>query len=280
MYSGFRLTAAALAFLALWGTGRTWADDQAMSGTMSESELILQSSKLADLDVFNQNNQDDKLGKLENLLIDARTGTVMYGVLDTGVGGHLVVIPWTSLKLRKSPDSDKYWLLLDKTQDQLAGARAFAKDRLRDFADRQFRQNVDRSFGLRNVETGHAGLKSEDIFLSSRLSDLNAQHRGDTSKKLGNLDNLLINAHTGQVLYGILDTGLAGKNIAVPWTAFQLQKSGDDEFFLTLNKTSDDLANAPSFDEDRLANITDSKWQQSVDSFFGVRTAARPHEQQ
>jgi len=78
------------------------------------------------------------------------------------------------------------------------------------------------------------------------------------------------------VWYGILDTGVGGKNIAVPWSALQLQKARNDkDYWLTLDKTQDQLANAPAFNRDR-TDFTDSKWQQDVDTFFGVHTAARP----
>ena len=74
----------------------------------------------------------------------------------------------------------------------------------------------------------------EMTFESSKLSALNVFSRGDTTNRLGSLDNLIIDAHTGRVLYGILDTGLGakvlgtgigGKKIAVPWIAFRLQKN-------------------------------------------------------
>jgi hypothetical protein len=50
--------------------------------------------------------------------------------------------------------------------------------------------------------------------------------------------------------------------------------------WLTLNKSSEDLKNAPVVDKDHMPDFTDSHWRQTVDTFFGVRTVARQPEQQ
>lgn len=83
------------------------------------------------------------------------------------------------------------------------------------------------------------------------------------------------------MLYGVLDTGVGGKNVMVPWTAFQVQKkAGEDHYCFTLNKTQDQLANAPTFDKNHWPDFADSGWQQRVYDFFGVRMAARPGHQE
>jgi hypothetical protein len=43
-----------------------------------------------------------------------------------------------------------------------------------------------------------------------------------------------------------------------------------------LNKTENDLVNAPTFDKNNMPNFTDANWKNTVDNFFGVRTVARP----
>jgi hypothetical protein len=115
------------------------------------------------------------------------------------------------------------------------------------------------------------------IFKSSNLADLQVYNSDNV--KLGKVDDLIINSHTGQVLYGILDTGIMGKNIPVPWMALRLHKNDRGEFSLLLNMSKDQLATAPSLDRKKLPDVTDQKWQQSVDKFFGVRTVARPTEE-
>jgi sporulation protein YlmC with PRC-barrel domain len=245
-------------------------------GTLTEQEMILPSHDLGGLQVYNRDNSNDKLGSLDNLIIDAHSGQVLYGVLKTGLLGKLIPVPWTALGLRRTPDTDNYWMVLNKTRDQLANAPTFDSKRT-DFTNAQWSQSVDNFFGVHTMArpTGTGDLTANQmVFQSSHLSDLAVHNRADNSKKLGSLENLMINAHHGRVLYGILDTGMGGKKIAVPWNAFQVQKKPDSEkYWLTLNKTQDELAAAPAFDKNRVRDLTDSNWQQQIDRFFGVQPA-------
>lgn len=120
-------------------------------------------------------------------------------------------------------------------------------------------------------------LSKELPFKSSNLSGLNVFN--SKSEKLGSLDNLIIDAHTGQVLFGILDTGIGGNKIPVPWSAVRLAKR-DNNFVLLLNMDKGHLASAPTFNDRNMSVFTDARWRQSVDKFFGVRTAARVIEEQ
>jgi len=43
-----------------------------------------------------------------------------------------------------------------------------------------------------------------------------------------------------------------------------------------LNKTSDDLKNAPTIDLKHAPDFTNNQWTRSVNDFFGVRMTARP----
>ena len=47
---------------------------------------------------------------------------------------------------------------------------------------------------------------------------------------------------------------------------------------LTLNKTSEELKNAPTIDKNHMPDFTEMKWKQTVDDFFGVRTLTRQPE--
>lgn len=117
--------------------------------------------------------------------------------------------------------------------------------------------------------------KQDMLFKSSQLSDL--QVFNDQNQDLGSLNNLIIDAQSGQVLYGVLSTGFfTGKTIAVPWSAFRFDKR-DGEHVLLLSKTKDQLTGAPEFDENNMGSLlTSDKWTKTVNDFFGVRTAARP----
>jgi len=172
------LVLASLAMATVWTTGNALAADtmSGQPGKLTEKEMILQSSKLSDLNVYNRDDQNAKLGNLDNLIINAHTGQVLYGILDTGLGGKLVPVPWTALQLYKSASEDKYWLTLAKTQDQLANAPTFDSNHWPDFKNSPWQQSVEKFFGVRTVAKPQdsGGLTANQmIFQSSQLSDLN-----------------------------------------------------------------------------------------------------------
>ena len=280
----FFLTLAALA-LGTWAGSSALAAETTASEqrSIAESKMIFESRDLTGLKVYSGQDMKKKLGSLDNLLINAHTGDVMFGVLHTGIGGSYIAVPWNVLQIHKTANKDRYWLGLNKTEDDLANAPTFNKNHWPDFAaNSPWIRSVDAFFGVRTVAKpmampGPGELSvNEMIFQSSVLSDLKVYNRNDQNKKLGSLDNLIINARTGHLWYGILDTGVGGKYIPVPWNAFQVEKAKNkNQYWLTLNKTEDDLANAPAFDKNRMSELTDSAWQQTVDRFFGVRTAGR-----
>jgi sporulation protein YlmC with PRC-barrel domain len=114
---------------------------------LSRAEMIFESSHLAKLDVFNQDNVD--LGDLEDLIIDAHTGQVMHAILDTGVGGKKVIVPWNGLRLAKDVDNNKYYAMLNISKDRLASAPAFEERNWPDFASEDFQRRVGQFFGVR-----------------------------------------------------------------------------------------------------------------------------------
>ncbi|MCE5267468.1 MAG: PRC-barrel domain-containing protein [Planctomycetaceae bacterium] len=268
--------------LALFGIALAADKPANDAGTPTQGEIILPSSQASDLNVYEQQDTSRKLGNIDNLIVYAHTGRVLYAVLDTGVGGKKVIVPWSVFQLRTSTsDSSKHFLVLNKTSHDLKSAPTFRANRLAVFTDSHWVGTIDKFFSVRSTmptETvKRPGMLSvaQMIFQSSTLSDMNVYNRNDPSQKLGNIDNLIVDTSNGRVLYGILDTGVGGKNVPVPWNAFLLEKgTGKHNFWLTLNKTPDDLKNAPSIEK---GNITDlAQWRRSVDEFFGVRTAARP----
>lgn len=249
------------------------------------SEMLFQSSDLSDLNVYNQHNTNQKLGNLDNLIVNAHTGHLLYAILDTGLGGKKLIVPWNAFRLHASTDNSskgKYWLSLNKTSNDLANAPTFDKKHLPPFTQSRWVHSIDEFFGVSSTmpkksEGGRNTLSTNQMILqSSELGDMNVYNRTD-NKKLGAVDNLIINASNGQVLYGILNTGLGGKYVPVPWNAFLLTKeTGKAKYWLTLDKTADELKNAPTFDKNQLAELAQSDRQRSIDKFFGVRTAARP----
>jgi sporulation protein YlmC with PRC-barrel domain len=81
------------------------------------------------------NTQSEKLGSIEDIMIDVRTGRVAYAVLSfggiLGLGEKLFAIPWGALTL----DADRKCFVLDVPKERLEQAPGFDKDHWPSMAD-------------------------------------------------------------------------------------------------------------------------------------------------
>ena len=94
------------------------------------------------------NRQNDDLGKIHELVIDAKEGRVAYAVLSfsgfMGLGNKLFALPWRAFEFAKSGNKlilnvDKAKLEADPGFDQAA--------EWPDFADRTWGNSIDNYFG-------------------------------------------------------------------------------------------------------------------------------------
>lgn len=85
----------------------------------------------------------EKIGKLEDLMIDVTEGTVGYAVLSfggfMGIGDKLFAFPWKSLEI----DEANKQIVVDVSKERLEDAPGFDKDHWPDFSDTGYRQQVD-----------------------------------------------------------------------------------------------------------------------------------------
>ena len=88
------------------------------------------------------NASGDKLGDIEDIMIDVPSGRVAYAVLARGgvmgVGAKLFAIPWDALTL----DADRECFILDIDEERLANAPGFDKDHWPSMADRTWGSEV------------------------------------------------------------------------------------------------------------------------------------------
>lgn len=100
-------------------------------------------SKLTGLNV--QNSQNEKLGTVDDLVIDVSTGRIAYvamsfgGIL--GIGDKLFAVPYDQLKFVH--DKDDMHFVLDVPKDRLKDAPGFDKSKWPDFADPNWSQHID-----------------------------------------------------------------------------------------------------------------------------------------
>lgn len=103
-----------------------------------------------------------------------------------------------------------------------------------------------------------------------RVSEiLDKEVKNKQGEKLGEIDELVMDT-SGNARYAILSHGgilnIGDKLIAIPWSALQNSPEGD---YLILNISKDRLAQAPTFSKNQWPSIADTKWNQSVHSYYG-----------
>jgi sporulation protein YlmC with PRC-barrel domain len=104
-----------------------------------------------------------------------------------------------------------------------------------------------------------------------RLSKLiDADVKGaQNNDDLGEIKNFAIDPNQGEVEFAILS--INGKDIAVPWQAFQFRSSkGGDHEVAMLNVARDQLMNAPTLPDGQIDKLSDQNFSNSIYQHFGI----------
>lgn len=88
---------------------------------------------------------------------------------------------------------------------------------------------------------------------------------------LGDIKEIMLDMHTGQVAYAVLAfggfLGLGEKLFAVPWQALHLD-TANKRFVLDVDKER--LKHAPGFDKDAWPDLTDLQLTNRIHTFYGT----------
>lgn len=104
---------------------------------------------------------------------------------------------------------------------------------------------------------------------SSSLSGTSVRNRN--GEDLGKVEDLMIDMSNGRVDYAVVSfggfLGVGDKLFAVPVQAFTTDTDNEE---LVLDKSKEKLENAPGFDKDNWPDQADSKWRDTVHSYYKV----------
>ncbi len=228
------------------------------------------------------NPKGEKIGDVDDLVVDKADGVVAYGILSfggfLGFGEKLFAIPYGNLK--RSDDQ----VIVDLTREQLEHAPSFAKDAWPEF---------DRTYGARVHE--HYGTKpywqSDKTPTEARAlakGALDAEHLRDhgmcratkaigmevqdaAGKNLGDVDDLVFDDANGRIVYAVLSfggfLGMGDKLFAIPWHA--LEPSARDLDKLILEVPKEKLEKAPGFDKKNWPDLADRRFDLDVHEYYG-----------
>ncbi len=90
------------------------------------------------------NREDEKLGKIDDLMIDANTGHLAYAVLS--FSGNHYAVPWSAFEFANTEKK----LILDVGKEKLKAAPGFDKNEpWPDFSDRIWGGEIHKYYGSR-----------------------------------------------------------------------------------------------------------------------------------
>lgn len=111
-----------------------------------------------------------------------------------------------------------------------------------------------------------------------QVGDYDAYEFADTAENdLGDVEDLLIDMSTGQILYAVADVGgflgIGANSVAIPWESLQLNVvSGDADVdeseIFTLDATEDFLTNAPTIDLDDWNPLVEEDWDLDFQDYW------------
>lgn len=249
----------------------TTVDDFAMASRWQKADDLIGKK------VVSATSED--LGKLEDIVVDANSGRILYGVLSfggfMGVGDKLFAIPWRSLSL--GADAKAFTLNVEK--ERLKGAPGFDKKQWPNFADEKWATTTYEYYNQipywrsdAKPETDRSRVSYRDRWnyrpvLWQKASDLTGKDIHNTKNEdIGRISDLIIDPDHGRALYGVLS--YRARLFAIPWNALTLSSDGK-KFVVNIDKQQ--LTDTISFTKDNWPNFTDSGWATETHRVYNVQ---------
>ena len=136
----------------LYGVDRQAATNRAASSDPSVARgPIVKAGGLIGTNL--RNRQNERVGKIHDLVIDAAEGKLRYAAVTyggfLGFGDKLFAVPFESFQYQRDPDDrDSYVMVLDVTQDKLDRSEGFDQDNWPDLNDPAVLQKWDSRYGI------------------------------------------------------------------------------------------------------------------------------------
>jgi len=244
--------------------------------------------------LYVKNNKHEDLGKIDDLVIDMKTGDVRYAAIAYGgvggIGSKLFAVPWQKLTFMfgEPNKANSRHFMLDVSKEQFENSPGFDSSHWPNVADPNWAASVDKHYNFNRTEHNNANATAnansgntqqtvayETVFRASKIRGMDV--RNDKNEHLGDIDDMVIDVSKGHVKYLALSYGSwftgGNKLFAVPLTSFTLTHDNNKTFF-TVHVSQDSLKNAPGFDKNNWPDTADPNWAKGIDTYY-ERSAQR-----
>ncbi|MBL9187862.1 MAG: PRC-barrel domain-containing protein [Opitutaceae bacterium] len=214
-----------------------------------------------------ENAQGDKIGEVEELAVDLRSGSVVQLIVSSGSilsgGERHVAVPPGQIRYGDKNQS----LRFDITPERLKAAPAFAMSQWSEFYESDRVNQSDRYFGSETAGDRRAATNSrtEAGRVHKATKIMGSAVRNLQDEKIGSVDDLVIDLPAGRVVAVVVSSGgflgLGDTMSAVPPTAFRLDGAPGR---LQLDTTKDALRNAPRFQAGQWPDFGDADYTAGV----------------
>ncbi len=229
------------------------------------------------------NTANENLGEIKDIVFDASSGRILYGVLSfggfLGLGDKYFATPWPSIRL--SPDFKTFVLHIDK--DRLKDAQGFDKGQWPNFADDRYAtttykhynqtpywENTNRAPVMGSDAGGQPNFRDrwyQKVTNWQKASDLIGKDTHNAKNEdIGKISDLVVDPDSGRVLYGILS--FRSKLFPVPFNAMNLTSDGKK---VVLNIDKEALKDSIAFTDRDWPNMVDPRWSTEVHTVYNVQ---------
>jgi sporulation protein YlmC with PRC-barrel domain len=289
MRKPFSVALMAFAFIAAAGLFKAAAaDDKANQANVNVAH-VFRSAEIIGLPVMNK--AGEHLGKIDDLVINMKSGEVCYAALAhggvAGIGSKLFAVPFEKMTFvfGEPNKANSRHFVFDVTKDQFDKTEGFDSSHWPNVADPHWGASIDKHYNVtrkEHVKTDETAPKIayETVFRASKIKGMDV--RNDRDENLGDVDEVVIDVTKGQVKYLALSFGSwftgGNKLFAVPLSSFTL-KHANEKTFLVTHVSQDALRNAEGFDKSHWPDTSNPNWAKGIDTYY-ERTAQRPTTRQ
>jgi predicted outer membrane protein/sporulation protein YlmC with PRC-barrel domain len=203
----------------------------------------------------------EPLGKLEDLVLDVRDGSVHYAVLSfgglVGLGDRLFAFPLQQFRLTASEEG---LLLPGVSADRLQQAPGFERGRWPDWNDHALQSEVDKFHGAAPTRPGRHLVRASEL-AESDVHDA-------TGREVGEVEDAVVNLASARVRYLVIehDPGWFAAERLLPLPLAAVHFPADPRADLLLAVEPERVARQAGFDGDHWPDLNDTAERRRIDA--------------